>query len=51
MSANLGGPCDRHAERGGAWFYAPGSLRSAIRIKDLNERRNYHHGFRLPRTL
>ena len=50
-SAYLGGTCDQHAERGGAWYYTSGNLRSAIRIKDPNELRNYHNGIRIARTL
>lgn len=50
-SAYLGGPCEQHAERGGAWFYSPGNLRFAIRIKDPNDLRNYHNGIRLAREL
>lgn len=50
-SAYRGGACSEHAERGGAWFYSPGNLRSAIRIKDPSDLRNYHNGFRIARTL
>lgn len=50
-SAFRGGDCTQHVERGGAWFYIPGSLRSAIRAKDPNGLRNYHNGFRVARTL
>ncbi|HWU01963.1 MAG TPA: formylglycine-generating enzyme family protein [Novosphingobium sp.] len=46
-----GGACTEHAERGGAWYYTPGSLRSAIRVRDKTGLRNYHNGFRLARTL
>lgn len=50
-SANLTGDCSQHAERGGAWFYVPGHLRSAIRSKDPARLRNYHNGFRVAFTL
>ena len=50
-SAYVGGVCNKHMQRGGAWFYVPGSLRSAIRGSDATELRNYHNGFRIARTL
>lgn len=50
-SAFQGGDCTRHAQRGGAWFYIPGSLRSAVRGKDPADLRNYHNGFRVARKL
>lgn len=50
-SPRTDGDCTRRAQRGGAWFYAPGALRSAIRVGDEADLRNYHNGFRLARDL
>jgi formylglycine-generating enzyme required for sulfatase activity len=50
-SPSSSGDCGKHVLRGGAWFYVPGNLRSAIHTKDETTLRNYHNGFRVALTL
>ena len=50
-SAWLSGDCDFRMVRGGAWFQAPGSLRSASRAADKADRRIGDIGFRVARSL
>ncbi len=50
-SPNLSGDCTAHAQRGGAWYYIPGNLRSAIRVHDEATLRNYHNTFRVSLVL
>lgn len=50
-SAWLGGDCTRRVLRGGSWFDAPGSLRSANRDSDLAESRSNDVGFRVARSI
>ena len=46
-----GGNCDGHIVRGGSWFSAPPSLRSASRSGDGTENRSDILGIRVGRTL
>jgi formylglycine-generating enzyme required for sulfatase activity len=50
-SAWLAGDCDSRMVRGGAWFQAPDSLRSASRAADKADRRVGDIGFRVARSL
>ena len=50
-SAWLSGDCGYRMVRGGAWFQAPESLRSASRAADKADRRTSDIGFRVARSL
>ena len=50
-SARLSGDCDYRMVRGGAWFQAPESLRSASRAADRADFRISDIGFRVARSL
>ena len=50
-SAWLSGDCDFRMVRGGGWFQAPESLRSASRAADKADRRISDIGFRVARAL
>lgn len=50
-SPNLRDDCTARAQRGGAWYFIPGNLRSAIRVHDEATLRNYHNAFRLALPL
>ena len=47
----LSGDCSRRVFRGGSWFYAPSSLRSANREGLTSDLRDLNLGFRVARTL
>ena len=50
-AAGGGGDCAPRVIRGGSWFNAPWSLRSAFRNWDYADNRNFSLGFRLARDL
>jgi formylglycine-generating enzyme required for sulfatase activity len=47
----VGGDCNYHVARGGAWGFEPAYLRSADRGRSTTDLRNFTVGFRLGRTL
>ena len=49
--ARTTGDCGQRFVRGGSWYYAPGTLRSANRDVYLTDRRAYDIGFRVARSL
>ncbi len=49
--ARESGDCSRRVVRGGSWVNGPDILRSANRIGDTTDIRDYHLGFRVARTL
>jgi formylglycine-generating enzyme required for sulfatase activity len=50
-SAWASGDCNRHVLRGGAWNYAPSSLRAAVRLPSAPIERRSYFGIRLARSL
>ena len=50
-SARESGDCSRRVHRGGSWFNAPWSLRSADRLRLTSGDRHSDSGFRVARTL
>ena len=44
-----GGDCDRRVMRGGAWWFTPGGLRSANRVRWVHDIRSDRFGFRVAR--
>jgi formylglycine-generating enzyme required for sulfatase activity len=50
-SAWISGDCNRHMLRGGAWNYAPASVRAAIRLPSAPSERRPYFGLRLARSL
>jgi formylglycine-generating enzyme required for sulfatase activity len=50
-SARTTGDCSGRVVRGGSWFLDPQALRSAYRVWNSSDFRDYGRGFRLARTL
>ncbi|MGH6897202.1 MAG: formylglycine-generating enzyme family protein [Geminicoccaceae bacterium] len=50
-SAWTTGDCNRRVLRGGSWFIPPWFLRSAVRHREVADRRVNSFGFRVTRTL
>jgi formylglycine-generating enzyme required for sulfatase activity len=45
------GDCTKRVLRGGSWFNYPRALRSADRVRNVSDFRNYNFGFRVARSV